>query len=147
MFMNDDMYEYFHSTSQRVYNCMSCKLIRQYSRPLALSSPLNTSLHLSHSPLLPQGTHNLYGHYAFFLCLEDESGKSFGVFLLNSNAMGKCKTSKHDETRAFKLECLLVRLHTQISIFDIKANGFQCGYSITHSKIWIKVLWALVKQP
>lgn len=33
------------------------------------------------------GTHNLYGHYAFFLCLEDESGKSFGVFLLNSNAM------------------------------------------------------------
>uniref|UniRef100_A0A8C6T5C8 alpha-glucosidase n=1 Tax=Neogobius melanostomus TaxID=47308 RepID=A0A8C6T5C8_9GOBI len=33
------------------------------------------------------GTHNLYGHYPFFLCLEDESGKSFGVFLLNSNAM------------------------------------------------------------
>lgn len=36
-----------------------------------------------------QGTHNLYGHYPFFLCLEDESGKSFGVFLMNSNAMGK----------------------------------------------------------
>uniref|UniRef100_A0A8C5BYG5 alpha-glucosidase n=1 Tax=Gadus morhua TaxID=8049 RepID=A0A8C5BYG5_GADMO len=33
------------------------------------------------------GTHNLYGHYPFFLCLEDESGKSFGVFLMNSNAM------------------------------------------------------------
>ncbi|KAF6720919.1 Maltase-glucoamylase, intestinal [Oryzias melastigma] len=33
------------------------------------------------------GTHNLYGHYPFFLCLEDDSGKSFGVFLLNSNAM------------------------------------------------------------
>ncbi|XP_059187897.1 sucrase-isomaltase, intestinal isoform X2 [Centropristis striata] len=33
------------------------------------------------------GTHNLYGHYPFFLCLEDQSGKSFGVFLLNSNAM------------------------------------------------------------
>uniref|UniRef100_A0A669BLK2 alpha-glucosidase n=1 Tax=Oreochromis niloticus TaxID=8128 RepID=A0A669BLK2_ORENI len=33
------------------------------------------------------GTNNLYGHYPFFLCLEDESGKSFGVFLLNSNAM------------------------------------------------------------
>ncbi|XP_039865377.1 sucrase-isomaltase, intestinal-like [Simochromis diagramma] len=33
------------------------------------------------------GTHNLYGHYPFFLCLEDNSGKSFGVFLLNSNAM------------------------------------------------------------
>ncbi|CAL8361168.1 unnamed protein product [Merluccius merluccius] len=30
---------------------------------------------------------NLYGHYPFFLCLEDESGKSFGVFLMNSNAM------------------------------------------------------------
>ncbi|KAM4628069.1 sucrase-isomaltase, intestinal [Polymixia lowei] len=36
----------------------------------------------------PNGdTHNLYGHYPFFLCLEDESGKSFGVFLMNSNAM------------------------------------------------------------
>ncbi|XP_075905811.1 sucrase-isomaltase, intestinal [Nelusetta ayraudi] len=33
------------------------------------------------------GTHNLYGHYPFFLCLVDESGKSFGVFLMNSNAM------------------------------------------------------------
>ncbi|XP_070761323.1 sucrase-isomaltase, intestinal [Enoplosus armatus] len=33
------------------------------------------------------GSHNLYGHYPFFLCLEDESGKSFGVFLMNSNAM------------------------------------------------------------
>ncbi|CAG6005384.1 unnamed protein product, partial [Menidia menidia] len=33
------------------------------------------------------GTHNLYGQYPFFLCMEDESGKSFGVFLLNSNAM------------------------------------------------------------
>uniref|UniRef100_A0AAZ3S587 Maltase n=1 Tax=Oncorhynchus tshawytscha TaxID=74940 RepID=A0AAZ3S587_ONCTS len=33
------------------------------------------------------GTHNLYGHYPYFLCLEDESGKSFGVFLMNSNAM------------------------------------------------------------
>uniref|UniRef100_A0A3Q3A333 alpha-glucosidase n=1 Tax=Kryptolebias marmoratus TaxID=37003 RepID=A0A3Q3A333_KRYMA len=33
------------------------------------------------------GTYNLYGHHPFFLCLEDESGKSFGVFLLNSNAM------------------------------------------------------------
>ncbi|XP_066565478.1 sucrase-isomaltase, intestinal isoform X2 [Amia ocellicauda] len=36
----------------------------------------------------PNGeTHNLYGHYTFFLCLEDESGQSFGVFLMNSNAM------------------------------------------------------------
>uniref|UniRef100_A0A7N8WS69 alpha-glucosidase n=1 Tax=Mastacembelus armatus TaxID=205130 RepID=A0A7N8WS69_9TELE len=33
------------------------------------------------------GMHNLYGHYPFFLCLEEESGKSFGVFLMNSNAM------------------------------------------------------------
>ncbi|XP_051512453.1 sucrase-isomaltase, intestinal-like isoform X1 [Myxocyprinus asiaticus] len=33
------------------------------------------------------GTHNLYGHHPFFTCLEDESGKSFGVFLMNSNAM------------------------------------------------------------
>ncbi|RXN35304.1 maltase- intestinal-like protein [Labeo rohita] len=33
------------------------------------------------------GTHNLYGHYPYFTCLEDASGHSFGVFLLNSNAM------------------------------------------------------------
>ncbi|XP_056622067.1 sucrase-isomaltase, intestinal [Triplophysa dalaica] len=33
------------------------------------------------------GTHNLYGHYPYFTCLEDESGKSLGVFLMNSNAM------------------------------------------------------------
>uniref|UniRef100_A0A671MM26 alpha-glucosidase n=1 Tax=Sinocyclocheilus anshuiensis TaxID=1608454 RepID=A0A671MM26_9TELE len=33
------------------------------------------------------GTHNLYGHYPYFTCLENESGQSFGVFLMNSNAM------------------------------------------------------------
>ncbi|XP_052008312.1 sucrase-isomaltase, intestinal-like [Xyrauchen texanus] len=33
------------------------------------------------------GTHNLYGHYPYFTCLEDESGHSIGVFLMNSNAM------------------------------------------------------------
>lgn len=31
--------------------------------------------------------HNLYGAQTFFLCLEDEKGSSFGVFLMNSNAM------------------------------------------------------------
>ncbi|XP_006891565.1 PREDICTED: sucrase-isomaltase, intestinal-like [Elephantulus edwardii] len=31
--------------------------------------------------------HNLYGHQTFFMCIEDTSGKSFGVFLMNSNAM------------------------------------------------------------
>ncbi|XP_069318720.1 maltase-glucoamylase-like [Eulemur rufifrons] len=30
---------------------------------------------------------NLYGTQTFFLCLEDASGLSFGVFLMNSNAM------------------------------------------------------------
>ncbi|XP_023592691.1 probable maltase-glucoamylase 2 [Trichechus manatus latirostris] len=30
---------------------------------------------------------NLYGAHTFFLCLEDASGTSFGVFLMNSNAM------------------------------------------------------------
>eukprot|EP00073_Rattus_norvegicus_P035843 XP_008761089.1 PREDICTED: LOW QUALITY PROTEIN: maltase-glucoamylase, intestinal-like isoform X1 [Rattus norvegicus] len=30
---------------------------------------------------------NLYGVQTFFLCLEDNSGLSFGVFLMNSNAM------------------------------------------------------------
>ncbi|XP_029026154.1 sucrase-isomaltase, intestinal-like [Betta splendens] len=33
------------------------------------------------------GTNNIYGHYPFFLCLENETGNSFGVFLMNSNAM------------------------------------------------------------
>lgn len=32
---------------------------------------------------------NLYGAHTFFLCLEDTSGASFGVFLMNSNAMGR----------------------------------------------------------
>ncbi|KAM5332711.1 sucrase-isomaltase, intestinal [Glossophaga mutica] len=30
---------------------------------------------------------NLYGHHTFFMCIEDNSGKSFGVFLMNSNAI------------------------------------------------------------
>ncbi|XP_048170897.1 maltase-glucoamylase-like [Corvus hawaiiensis] len=30
---------------------------------------------------------NLYGAQTFFLCLEDDTGASFGVFLMNSNAM------------------------------------------------------------
>ncbi|XP_019482550.1 PREDICTED: sucrase-isomaltase, intestinal-like, partial [Hipposideros armiger] len=30
---------------------------------------------------------NLYGHQTFFMCIEETSGKSFGVFLMNSNAM------------------------------------------------------------
>uniref|UniRef100_A0A8C6HZB2 Sucrase-isomaltase, intestinal n=1 Tax=Mus spicilegus TaxID=10103 RepID=A0A8C6HZB2_MUSSI len=31
--------------------------------------------------------HNLYGHQTFFMGIEDNSGKSYGVFLMNSNAM------------------------------------------------------------
>ncbi|XP_035307300.1 putative maltase-glucoamylase-like protein FLJ16351 isoform X2 [Cricetulus griseus] len=34
-----------------------------------------------------EGMANLYGAHTFFLCLEDTSGASFGVFLMNSNAM------------------------------------------------------------
>ncbi|XP_037059518.1 probable maltase-glucoamylase 2 [Peromyscus leucopus] len=34
-----------------------------------------------------EGMANLYGAHTFFLCLEDSSGASLGVFLLNSNAM------------------------------------------------------------
>ncbi|KAG8523335.1 Maltase-glucoamylase, intestinal, partial [Galemys pyrenaicus] len=37
---------------------------------------------------IPSGDgNNLYGAQTFFLCLEDASGASFGVFLMNSNAM------------------------------------------------------------
>ncbi|KAM8771117.1 sucrase-isomaltase, intestinal isoform 2-T2 [Rhynchonycteris naso] len=37
---------------------------------------------------LPGGNNNnLYGHQTFFMCIEDTTGKSFGVFLMNSNAM------------------------------------------------------------
>ncbi|XP_040830836.1 sucrase-isomaltase, intestinal [Ochotona curzoniae] len=32
-------------------------------------------------------TDNLYGHQTFFMCIEDTTGRSFGVFLMNSNAM------------------------------------------------------------
>lgn len=31
--------------------------------------------------------HNLYGHQTFFMGIEDTTGKSYGVFLMNSNAM------------------------------------------------------------
>uniref|UniRef100_A0A4X2L9V0 Sucrase-isomaltase n=1 Tax=Vombatus ursinus TaxID=29139 RepID=A0A4X2L9V0_VOMUR len=31
--------------------------------------------------------HNLYGQQTFFTCIEDNTGLSFGVFLMNSNAM------------------------------------------------------------
>uniref|UniRef100_A0A8C8YTY1 Maltase n=1 Tax=Prolemur simus TaxID=1328070 RepID=A0A8C8YTY1_PROSS len=34
-----------------------------------------------------EGMINLYGAHTFFLCLEDTTGFSFGVFLMNSNAM------------------------------------------------------------
>lgn len=37
--------------------------------------------------LLGDNNNNLYGHQTFFMCIEDTSGKSFGVFLMNSNAM------------------------------------------------------------
>nr|XP_032830840.1 maltase-glucoamylase, intestinal-like [Petromyzon marinus]XP_032830841.1 maltase-glucoamylase, intestinal-like [Petromyzon marinus]XP_032830843.1 maltase-glucoamylase, intestinal-like [Petromyzon marinus]XP_032830844.1 maltase-glucoamylase, intestinal-like [Petromyzon marinus]XP_032830845.1 maltase-glucoamylase, intestinal-like [Petromyzon marinus]XP_032830846.1 maltase-glucoamylase, intestinal-like [Petromyzon marinus]XP_032830847.1 maltase-glucoamylase, intestinal-like [Petromyzon marinu len=33
------------------------------------------------------GTHNLYGHHPFYMCLDSASGSAFGVFLLNLNAM------------------------------------------------------------
>lgn len=35
----------------------------------------------------------MYGHQTFFMCIEDTTGKSFGVFLMNSNAMGKSNLS------------------------------------------------------
>uniref|UniRef100_A0A672ULX4 alpha-glucosidase n=1 Tax=Strigops habroptila TaxID=2489341 RepID=A0A672ULX4_STRHB len=35
----------------------------------------------------PSSMDNLYGVQTFFLCLEDSTGASFGVFLMNSNAM------------------------------------------------------------
>ena len=68
----------------------------------------NTGIHKSHSSILfnfkcilsfnfqiyaLQNNNNLYGHQTFFMCIEDTSGKSFGVFLMNSNAMGKSNLS------------------------------------------------------
>lgn len=95
------------SPSQRAYNWKPCKLIRWWSHPLSFNEPPTPSLNALFTPLSPsvslclspslQGTHNLYGHYPFFLCLEDESGKSFGVFLMNSNAMGKDKKTAHTQ--------------------------------------------------
>ncbi|XP_007946915.1 sucrase-isomaltase, intestinal [Orycteropus afer afer] len=41
----------------------------------------------SRDQLPGDNNNNLYGHQTFFTCIEDTSGKSFGVFLMNSNAM------------------------------------------------------------
>lgn len=63
---------------------------------LSVTHTTNISSHLGFKLLdgkfsiiffLQDGT-NLYGTQTFFLCLEDASGLSFGVFLMNSNAMG-----------------------------------------------------------
>ena len=85
--------------------------------PCLTCTSVPLSLHPSISPPSLQGTHNLYGHYPFFLCLEDESGKSFGVFLMNSNAMGKKKTHTH----TFKCTCGTIDLY----------NGMQCASTET----------------
>ncbi|KAG8523333.1 putative maltase-glucoamylase 2, partial [Galemys pyrenaicus] len=45
-----------------------------------------SNLDLSQRILLESMT-NLYGAHTFLLCLEDTSGSSFGIFLMNSNAM------------------------------------------------------------
>lgn len=50
---------------------------------------------------LPKEMHNLYGAQTFFLCLEDGSGHSFGVFFMNSNAMGKDYECDYASHRAF----------------------------------------------
>lgn len=44
-------------------------------------SPANFLLH-------EQEDRNLYGHHPFYLCVEKD-GNAHGLFLLNSNAMGK----------------------------------------------------------
>lgn len=49
----------------------------------------------------PKNVENLYGVQTFFLCLEDSSGASLGVFLLNSNPMGEPSSALHPQIPLF----------------------------------------------
>ena len=57
-----------------------------------------------------QNNNNLYGHQTFFMCIEDTSGKSFGVFLMNSNAMGKSNLS--DNMFKWDLKCFICFIYS-----------------------------------
>lgn len=85
-----------------------------------------------------QGLINLYGAHTFFLCLEDTSGAAFGVFLMNSNAMGR----KH----LFILAgvCLgscfyKTDLHGEISVYQ-KAYWAHCCPTETRNRKWLTCL-------
>ncbi|XP_074171362.1 putative maltase-glucoamylase 2 [Rhinolophus sinicus] len=72
----------FHLPSANVYG-LGEHVHQQYRHSLAWKTwPIFTR-----NAAPTQGMINLYGAHTFFLCLEDTSGSSFGVFLMNSNAM------------------------------------------------------------
>ena len=53
-----------------------------------LNAPLTTDLFSCHFIFL-QENQNLYGAHPFYLNIDSQTGYAHGVFLLNSNAMGK----------------------------------------------------------
>ncbi|PKU36141.1 sucrase- intestinal [Limosa lapponica baueri] len=62
--------------------------VQSFTGPAA--SNLNYKVDVKQNPfgiVVTREMHNLYGVQTFFLCLEDSTGASFGVFLMNSNAM------------------------------------------------------------
>nr|XP_019605399.1 PREDICTED: probable maltase-glucoamylase 2 [Rhinolophus sinicus] len=72
----------FHLPSANVYG-LGEHVHQQYRHSLAWKTwPIFTR-----NAAPTQSMINLYGAHTFFLCLEDTSGSSFGVFLMNSNAM------------------------------------------------------------
>lgn len=65
---------------------------------------------------------NLYGVQTFFLCLEDNTGASLGVFLMNSNAMGKGVFSI-SIAKNWNYLLLLIIIIISDYLNDVQANG------------------------
>ncbi|ELK15857.1 Sucrase-isomaltase, intestinal [Pteropus alecto] len=65
--------------------------LNRISSPTLFGNDINSVLLTTQSQtpnrLRFKNNNNLYGHHTFFMCVEDTSGESFGVFLMNSNAM------------------------------------------------------------
>ncbi|GAB0193757.1 sucrase-isomaltase, intestinal [Grus japonensis] len=94
--------------------------------------------------------HNLYGVQTFFLCLEDSTGASFGVFLMNSNAMDPTmsgpdlvlvKTSEYYLNIRYTLLPYLYTL-----FYKAHTQGDTVVWPVLHEFYSDEVTWSVDKQ-